>query len=199
MMATPGELKFFDTDQSDASIAATGDVLNTGSICQIPQGVTESTRIGRKCTIKSISMRMLFSLPSLTTPVGPVSSMIRVLLVLDKQCNGAAPNVTDLLETANWLSHNNLANKGRFRVLYDRKLNVQPTSGAGGDTDGNWPRSNVYREHFMKCNIPIEFKSTTGAIGEITSNNLFQLFIAEQPGVGIEGKVRLRFADGGAQ
>jgi len=47
------ELKFFDTALSFA-IDTTVEVPATGQLSLIPQGVTQSTRVGRKATIKSI-------------------------------------------------------------------------------------------------------------------------------------------------
>jgi len=47
------ELKFFDTATS-FSIDTSPEVPATGQLVLIPQGVTESTRVGRKCVIRSI-------------------------------------------------------------------------------------------------------------------------------------------------
>jgi len=50
------ELKFFDTATS-FSIDTSPEVPATGQLVLIPQGVTESTRVGRKCVIRSIQGR----------------------------------------------------------------------------------------------------------------------------------------------
>ena len=50
-----GEMKFHDVDLDDAVIAAGANA--TASINLIAQGVTESTRVGRKCTITAINWR----------------------------------------------------------------------------------------------------------------------------------------------
>jgi len=50
------ELKFFDTSLSFL-FDTTGEVPATGQLVLIPQGVTESTRVGRKCVIKSVHLK----------------------------------------------------------------------------------------------------------------------------------------------
>ncbi len=60
--ANGGELKFHDVDLVDAVVAAGFNVTETINI--IAQGVTESTRVGRKCTIKSINWHWRVNLPA---------------------------------------------------------------------------------------------------------------------------------------
>jgi len=186
------ENKFFDTALS-FTCDATGEVPATGQLCLIPQGVTESTRIGRRAQIKSIQIkgRAQF-LPSSGT-VG--STLAYVYVVLDKQCNGAAAGVTDVM-TSDQMSTNliNLANSERFVIL--KKFQIHLASAAGVSAAYSSAHANI--EWYHKCNIPLEFSSTTGAITELKSNNIFLLAGAISSGddlVGIDGACRLRFSD----
>jgi len=60
---------------------------------------------------------------------------------------------------------------------------------------------NTYQEYiewYSKCQIPLEFSSTTGAITEIRSNNLFLLAGCSTGGddlVNFLGTCRLRYSD----
>ena len=95
-----GEYKFHDLAVTDAVIASTGQV--TPSCNLISQGVTESERIGRKCTIKKIDWRIAMRKNSGGDLNG--SDVVRLILYVDKQCNGATIAVTDILENADWQS-----------------------------------------------------------------------------------------------
>jgi len=196
-IANGSELKFHDiaADQAAADLSA-GVILNTSSINLIAQGVTEKTRVGRKCVIKSVNWRGQLSLSAGST-VGS-SQTVRMMVVLDKQANGAAPTVTGVLETANYQSFNNLANKGRFRTLSDATyaMNVQAAAGDGTSNDS----ANVLQNFafFKPCDISLEFTGAAGTIDELTSNNLFILMITGTAGslIALDSQIRLRFTDG---
>lgn len=188
------EQKFLDTTLSftvdnTAEVPATGGQVNL-----IPQGVTESQRIGRKAFVKSIQLRARMILD----PAAAADSAVNVYmyLLLDKQANGGPATVANVFTNTD-LSNGllNLNNSGRFIIL--KKWIYDFNIGAGVTTAYN----NVVKhiEFYKKCNIPIEFDSTTGAITEIRSNNVF--LIAGSTGVGqddtvtVSGQWRIRFTD----
>ncbi len=188
----PMELKFHDIDLDDAVVATGGTVAATINI--IPQGVTEITRVGRRCTITSINWRYAVNMP-----IGTASNSVdtcRVILYQDKQTNGATAAVLDILETADYQSFRNLANTGRFNILMDRTHTINPQGLAGDGTTIDSPAFRMDKTFYKKCNVPIEFSSTLGVIAEIRSNNLVVLLISQAGLVGFESKFRLRFSDG---
>ncbi len=189
------ELKFHDVDLDDAVVATGGTVTATVNI--IAQGVTESERIGRKCTIKSINWKYRVDMPEIDAVATPnTAEEVRVILFIDKQANGATAAITDLLETAHVQSFRNLANSGRFVFLLD-KLHVLNWRTLASDNAGVVSSAEVVTEHtfFKKCNLPIEFSSTTGAIGEIRSNNIGVCLVSKSGTGGFLSKIRLRFSD----
>ncbi len=185
-------MKFHDIDLDDAVIAAGVNV--TDSINKIAQGITEVTRIGRKCTIRFINWRFDIAMGAKTS-AGDTSDVIRVLMYLDKQANGATAASTDILESADHQSFNNLSNKNRFRTLMDRTYDIMSSAGGGDGTTEDYGASVIHDTFFKKVNIPIEFNSTAGAITEITSNNIGVLLIAKSGNAGFQSKIRLRFTD----
>ncbi len=186
-----GELKFHDLDILDAVIVNTG-VIIVPSCNLIAQGTTEIQRIGRKCTIKEIDWRYVLRKNSSTGLVG--DDIVRIILYLDKQANGAAPAVLDILETADFQSHYNLVNQSRFRFLIDSTTAVNGAAAAGdGATQDLFSRS-YSKRYRKKCNIPIEFSSTVGSITEIRSNNIGLLLISRDGTSGLESSMRLRFS-----
>ncbi len=188
--AGPIELKFFDLDLDDTTIAAGANV--TDSINKIAQGTTEVTRIGRKCTIRSINWRFQMTIPAGSST--NTADTVRVIMYLDKQCNGATAVNTDVLESADFQSFNNLANKSRFRTLMDRTYTLH-TNLSGDGTTLDSGKFEIQDSFFKKCMIPIEFDSTAGAITEIRSNNIGIILCSSDGVAGFFSKIRLRFSD----
>ncbi len=194
--AVSGERKFHDVDLDDNVISSGGTV--TDSINKIAQGVTESQRIGRKCTIKSINWSWNINLPEVDAAATPSAADIaRLIVFVDKQCNGATAAVLDILETADFNSFRNLSNSGRFQVLMDRRIDMN-YMGLASDNAGVVSQAQIqhYGSFYKNCNIPIEFDNTTGAITEIRSNNIGILVISISGNPVFKSKIRLRFSDG---
>ncbi len=192
--AKGGELKFHDVDLDDALIDSGGTI--TPSIALIPQGVTEITRVGRRCTIRSINWRFHLIGATDANTAGPPPEVVRILMYIDKQANGATAAVTDILESADFQSFNNLANKSRFRTLMDRTYAMNYLASTGADATAEWKLEDIEDSFFKKVNLPMEFDSTTGAITEIKSNNIGVLLISRDgTNVGFGSKIRLRFSD----
>ncbi len=185
------ELKFHDIATVDAVIASAASIL-IDSANEIAQGTSESKRIGRKCTIRSIDWRYALRKNAAQTTVG--DDVVRVILYLDKQCNGATAAVLDILETDDYQSHYNLANRSRFRFLMDKSFALNSTAGGGdGTTDEAYSWTRVGRYH-KRCAIPIEFTSTAGSIAEIRSNNIGILLVSRDGTSQLDGLMRLRFS-----
>lgn len=190
----PGrELKFLDTESS-FSIDRTGEVPATGQLVLIPQGATQSTRIGFKCTIRSIQWRAVVEM----VPDASVNSsgVAYIYLIQDTQANGAAAAVTDVFTSASLEKGLlNIANASRFRIL--KKWVLDFNSQAGVTTAYNSHARHV--EYFKKCNIPLDFNGATGAITEIRSNNLFIIagsaLANSDDEISVFGSFRVRFDD----
>lgn len=186
------ELKYFDTANS-FNFDTTGEVPATGQLNLIPQGVTESTRIGRLCRVKSLMMRGIVAFAPGASATATTTAYM--LVVLDTQANGAAAAVTDVLTSNNMATAlNNLNNSQRFRILKRFQWTFNP--GAGVTTAYN-AVSRPYK-YYMKCNTLLDFSSTTGAITELRSNNIFLLAgsdTQQDDTVSLLGTTRVRFSD----
>ncbi len=189
------ELKFHDVDLDDAAISSTGTV--TASINLIGQGTDESSRIGRKLTIRSINWRFKLIGAVDANTATPPNETVRVMMFLDKQANGATAAVLDILSVADFQSFNNLSNKSRFRTLMDRTYVLNYNAATGADATAEWKLDSVDDTFFKRVNIPIEIIGTgSAAIGDIQSNNIGVLLIARDgTNVGFGSKIRLRFSD----
>ena len=190
------ELKFHDLAVDDAVVAVNGTIIDN-SVNNIPQGTTEITRIGRKCTIRSINWRFSMQLLTEANTATPGVDTVRVIMYLDKQCNGAAATVTDILESDNYHSFNNLANKSRFRTLMDRTYTFSHPCASGADATAEWGPEKQDDTFFKNVNIPIEFDGTAGALTEIRSNNIGVMLLSQAGLCNFTSEIRLRFSDAG--
>lgn len=188
-----GELKFFDTDLS-FTFDSTGEVPATGQLNLIPQDATQSGRIGRTCTVKSIHIKGQVQYVPAASTNGCDSAFM--YLVLDKQCNGAAAAATAVLDSTDFrVAMTNLENSDRFVILKKWIHNLNSSAGVSG-AYGRYIKN---MDFYKKCNIPLYFDSTaaTGALTTIRSNNIFLLAGAGQEDdvTTFAGQCRLRFMD----
>ncbi len=187
------EKKFHDVEDQANSTTTAGTISE--DLLVIEQGVAENQRVGRKIWIRQINMRIVLGLGVQATAVGGGSIQTRLMLIHDKQCNGALPTVLDVLETADQLSYRNLANAARFTVLKDKLVTLQPPSGAGDGAANDFSQALRIYKYSKKCNIPISFSGTTGAIAQKTTGNVFVLAIASNTLGTWTSALRFRFTD----
>ncbi len=177
---------------NDAIISATGDT--SVSVVRIAQGITENQRLGRRILTVRFMFRGHVSLP-LTALASQTADIVRIILVHDKQCNGAIPPVagsTGVLQLATYNSWLELDNRDRFRVLFNRFYVLNSLAGGGQAGDVFGVHIKMVRGS-IKLAIPIEFSGAGGLIGDIRSNNLFFIFISQGGFAGVALDTRLRF------
>lgn len=191
------ELKFFDGEINDVVVDSAQINVAKDSLNKIPQNTTEQGRIGRKCTIKNIFWRYRIYLAQQDAGATPPQiDTIRIIMYHDKQANGATAAGLDILETNSVHAFRNLANIGRFTVLFD-KVHVMNYNSLASDGAGVVSAGGIRQEHtmFKKCSIPIEFDNTAGAMVEIKSNNIGVILLSAAGAVGFTSNYRLRFSD----
>lgn len=162
------ETKFADMDLSVAGVPNSSNAFGWSTLNQIPVGDGPSARIGRSITITSVQVQ--YALDIHHTEQNAI--YLRFMIVLDKQCNGAAATATDIMNRNHILSYRNLDNTERFVVLNDKTIRYSPSalSQAGYVRYQGPTIQSVYR----KCNIPITYDNTatSGVIATIRSNNI---------------------------
>ncbi len=191
------EYKFHESNNNDATVAQTGGIQ--GSMNVVAQGLTETTRVGRKIWVHTISSRFEMVLQP-QVDVGDISNgdTLRIILYLDQQANGAVATVTDILETAEYESFRNLANSGRFKILHDKfyTMNRRVSYVDGTNTSGTPLVVRQLSVYKTGLNIPIEYNGATGAVTEMATNNLSYLFISSQGICGVQNQInRIRYSD----
>lgn len=156
------EEQYKDYQQTLLAVSGTPHLL---SICDIGQGDAVSDRQGDSIKVTKLQMKYYIEQGGSAT-----QTQIRIMLILDKQANGALPSVGDFLLDASvddqLVSLLNLDNKFRFIVLYDRLITL---SSSGTRTIGG--------KVFKKMQTHIRYSGTTNSTSNIQSNNYF-LYIA---------------------
>lgn len=159
------ERKHFD-DQTTATVQSETPILHPLAI--VLQNATGTGRNGDQ--IKTLGSRLSYLIK---ISASAASTQFRVLLIQDKQCNGALPAAGDVLEdvtvTDAMVSPINLDNKYRFRILHDK---VHQLSISGNQS--------VYVRRQIKHMFKVRYDATAGAITDLTSNNLFLMLISSE-------------------
>lgn len=164
------------------NMSTTGSVFADSLL--ITQGITDATRIGNNIRIKSV--KVIGNVSSDTVDTG------RIIIAWDKQANGAAPAVTDLLTTAHPLSHYNVdyvvgAGGSRFNILSDRRIAINPEITAA-------PHTRTYTFNWKGDKV-VHYDGTAGAITDLVSNNLIFCYLSTSGSVDFAANMRVKYTD----
>lgn len=202
------EMKWFDRQiQYSADSYVYGNVVNT--FVTVSQGTGANEMLGNKIVIRKINVNMIVTkLQDSATLFNGLQNTLpfRIVVILDKQCNGTTCNWTDVFQSSNVYSQIKMENSKRFIILKDWRFTLtnevfyDSTTlpyGCGAKTKYlNWTK---------KCFIPIEYAAQVGTsrnINELRSNNIlimcnttpFQA-TSETSMVKIDGFTRIRYLD----
>lgn len=193
------ELKFFDGVNLDNAVSSTGFIVQ--SINKVPQGTTESNRIGRKIWIRRIECNFTASLPKLqdTDDIGD-GDILRIIIFVDRQTNGAPATVPEILDESSFNSHYNMNNRERFTFLWDKLVVInRMVSGTDGPNRQSTPKVNKhvsFNRNMYGKGISVDFDASTGAVSEMRTNNIGMLYISLDGNIGITGQQTRIFYDG---
>ena len=142
--ASAGEKKFFDTQLTSTAVPTAG-VVNPNLVI-IPQGDGESERIGRKIVVTNVLVH-----GSINTDTTDEGQQVRIMLVQDKQANGAVFNTGQVLAQLSYQAFREMENIERFVVLYDKTITMTAGNFDGTDQKRQSKRFVINK----KVNIPI--------------------------------------------
>lgn len=152
------------------SLSASGTVALTTTLAQIAEftaaitrGTDSINRIGDKINLRAILSRITISSPA-ANGLGD-NCMVRVMLVYDRQSNGAVADLGKLL--ANQTVAQSAMNSdyaGRYRVIWDKLIPII------SDTSKNnvmFSNNNVF-----KTALPVSYDASAGAITDVERGSL---------------------------
>lgn len=182
-----GEWKSVDTTISAMDVNTTGSLQLLNGM---QQGAGIGNRVGAQILMRSIQFQG-FSEAKITTGT---EHQERVLIVYDRQANGAAPTFAQVLSATNAYAPRNLENRKRFKILYDRTFTV------GNRTVASHADFGTVHRFYRKLRHPVEFNSgNAGTIADISSGSIYLLaYGSNAAGVTaglLNGVVRIRFSD----
>lgn len=202
------ELKYKDHNLADhiltenmSNAATNADPSSTVCLNCVDQGTGQSQRLGLRMRVKSIHVKCIvrFQIAASLTP----QDTIRLLLVLDKQTNGATLSATDVLNnisgtTHDICAHTNLENSSRFQILADKIVKDDNTNHYyDGTTVARVKKAKVVHlyKSFGKRLLTTKFLSTGATTADIADNSIHLIAIASQTGGGtaLSYESRLRY------
>lgn len=143
----------------------------------------------------------------------PIDDVVRIILFYDRQSNGAAPAIADVLRnvdsagttTTSSLSAVQLANSARFLILRDEMWHMPITDATNAITGrllGDVPSKGSSFKWFVKLpNLETHYNAgVAGTVADITTGALFLLVLGRSANAdsqwGLTFESRVRFADG---
>lgn len=172
------ESKFCDLNVGGSlGLTATVTLLNGIEI-----GTGANQRIGRNVYLDKIDI--WYQLNNVDISISAGAHDVRVLVFLDKApiYTGAAPVVTDLLQTVttagaastNSASMLNMDNRNRFHILHDNVVNIPPYTLASGNKGFVDPSAASCNKRLsIKLNKKMQFTGSTSAFSSIATNALY--------------------------
>lgn len=131
---------------------------------QVARGDDYNERVGR--SIKNVSVQLDFDAYHNTTDTATFT-VVRWILLIDKEANGAVPVTTDLLTAENTTAFRNLTNRRRFIILKDGRLHL----------DNNRESRTV--KYFKHISLKTIFNSgDNGTVADIDSGSLILILIS---------------------
>lgn len=215
LLRTRGEEKKVLLTSQGTSGSAYLALNSTGTIQAlnlIQVGSSMFNRIGRR--IEMISVRLSASLEALAVTRLSNQDPARIIIVYDRQTNGAYPAITDVLQDTDQLANNtttqfsgiNMNNRERFVVLMDHRFYLPQINNTAGVLSGAYPTDSVWTKHYLtefrklgKLTTHYKADSNPAVIGDISTGGLFIISLAGNA-AGTENfrmpwNVRLKYVD----
>lgn len=195
------EKKVIDINNASYAVDITGTQLQLLNGCVA--GSQNFNRIGRKINLKSLQIQGYF----VNADNSAVSTKARMIIVFDKQSNGAAPTYADIVTSQNIAgttssTYNdmiNLNNRDRFEIIRDTKVTIGALDSTATQAFAQSPGMVLVDQYIKLGNRETVYNAgTAGTVGDIQSGSLYVFFIASQnnaAGVNFVGSFRTRFVD----
>jgi hypothetical protein len=169
----------------------------------IAQGDDQDQRIGRVTYLKSIHLkgRVVFA-AAFTAGVAPITHKVRLLLVLDKQANGASITASNVLSDPGATgmdveAHYKPENVSRFTILRDFTLDEGVNAGFyDGSQLGKTATVRSFSiDHTFKSPLKVVHVGATDTFGTITTNQIHLIALADNTSSQLRYVSRVHFYD----
>ena len=188
------ELKTIDTGPTTTNVTSTATLTLLNGVAT---GTDYTNRIGRKIRMRNLYIRYWMAPEDNTCN----DNVVRCMIVYDNQTNGAAPNITDILNSSSVVEQLNLNNRDRFKVLWDKLFILGAVSNIATQAFSNG--HNTYSgKKFIK--LPLKgamealFGGTGSTVGSIQTGSIYLVLLAVATAGGsanFQYTTRIRFED----
>lgn len=145
-----------------------GDTTGTVQLLNgVAQGTDYGNRVGRRVTMTSAFIRGTLKANSTT----PTAGQSRIILVVDRECNGVAPTIGDVLSTVTTTGNLDLDNTERFLILMDQTLAVKPNFATQVEY--------IPFKFYKKMRITTKYIGTGATVASIGENGLFLMTLGD--------------------
>lgn len=193
------EKKVIDQNIANYNFVNTGvfELLN-GCI----PGSQNYNRIGRKISLRSLQIRGEIHANTVSTVAQDTS--VRMVIVYDRQSNGAAPSLSNVIQSQDITGANsstvfdmiNLDNRDRFKIIRDMFFSMSFQNGVATQAVTGQPTLQCISEYIKLNNAETIYNAgTAGTIGDIQTGALYILFLSSASGYEFTGSFRVRFED----
>lgn len=162
-----GMVKLLNVEKKFMDASGTPTVSSSGTVIAVSlnaQGTTDQTRIGNSILFQDFTLRFECYMSNAAT-----RSNLRILVICDKELDGALPTVANILQAVSVISPINKDFSKRFVLLKEKKYSLSIT---GNQT----AQGKVY----MKLPFHAFYDGATGAIGDAKENQILLLFISDE-------------------
>lgn len=182
--------------------AKAGGVSADSALVRLPQGDKSDQRIGKLAFLRQISFDMksradagsLITEPNIT---------LRFIILKDKQCNGAAPTISDVFQdTTDFNSMLKVDNEARFKILWDKRVDHVCVAGLTIAGTGNQMPDKYFKKvlKFPGEGLQLHYAQggDEGTTAELQDNNLYIIAVADGDANGeliLLGKMRAYYTD----
>lgn len=156
------EKKYVDNSTATTQVTSAGTVVATYTM--MPQGLGDQARNGNTVKGISISGKMYINKAANVDYSG-----LRLLWVLDKECDGALPTLSQILDNVDTISGVNRDFSKRFVILKDKQLVLN---------SGN--SQLLFRKFYFPTDFHVHYDGTSSAITDAKENQVFLFAISDQ-------------------
>lgn len=153
------EAKFNDLA---ATVTTLGTTVQYARLTGMANGTDDKSRLGNKVLLKDITLRF-----TVTKNVVPQNQTFRIILFVDKECDGALPISPNPLQTAQTCSPLHMDFSKRFVIIksWTMALNLSANS-------------QQYVKYYKELNIHCEYDGSTNAIGDAKENQVYLAYFS---------------------
>lgn len=146
----------------DITASGVGTTAEFTILNGIAQGYTTGTRVGNKITMNYLTANF-----HLVCNASSTACFLRLSIVYDEQCNGAAPTFAEVFTPTQMYGLRDVDNSRRFKMIWDKTFCLDPVTN---------PHMNI--RIAKKFNLETRYIGTTAVVSSIGTGSLYLIAVS---------------------